>query len=135
MAIRHPERPLLNNPYHVAVIDDDASVRRSLMSLVRSLGHHTAGYPSADAFLANDGTARCDCIVTDIQMPGRDGIALKQELGVRALATPVIMITARDDPALHARAKASGAFAVMRKPLEVDLFINLLERALRHELS
>ncbi|WP_206667833.1 response regulator transcription factor [Sphingomonas glacialis] len=112
------------------MIDDDLSVRRSLMSLVRSLGHVVAGYQSADGFLAEDGLQQCDCIVTDIQMLGSDGIALKREVVRRGSSIPVIMLTARDDLALHARAKASGAFAVLRKPFDVNQFIDLLERAL-----
>ncbi|WP_457351627.1 response regulator transcription factor [Sphingomonas sp. UYP23] len=113
------------------MIDDDPSVRRSLMSLVRSLGYQAAGYPSADEFLAEDGLRGCDCIVTDIQMPGSDGIDLKRAIVGKGSSIPVIMLTARDDPTLHARAKASGAYAVLRKPFEVNQFIGFLESALR----
>jgi FixJ family two-component response regulator len=125
-----PERATLSNLQHVTVIDDDQSLRLSLMSLVRSLGHDADGYHSADAFLNSGQLDRPDCIVTDVQMPGTDGIALKHELDRRGSSTPVIMITARSETSLHGLAKESAPFAILKKPLEMKLFIELLRRAL-----
>lgn len=115
----------------VTIIDDDESVRFSLGSLVRSLGHAVHSYESADAFLAHRDQERSDCIVSDIQMPGTDGIALKHELDARGSVVPMIMITARGELALTEKAYASGVFGLMRKPLDLDPFIEMLEAALR----
>ena len=112
----------------IAIIDDDASLRLALAGLVRSLGYRARDHASAEDFLAaNDDPA---CIVTDIQMPGLSGIELKDRLTETGRETPVIMITARDDEALHARARAAGAFCLLRKPFTGDALIECLEKAL-----
>jgi FixJ family two-component response regulator len=114
----------------ISVIDDDASLRRAIVALVRSLGYQASGHPSAEAFLDSNEVGTSSCIITDIQMPGMDGIELKQTLDSRASTVPVIMITARSEEALLARARASGAACLLRKPFEPDVFVDCLDRAL-----
>ena len=117
-------------PALISVIDDDDSLRLALMGLLRSLGHQVEGYGSAEAFLGSGGAIRSQCIVTDIQMPGMSGIALKHELDQKGVSVPVIMITARPEPLLHARAVEGGAFCLLKKPFETEAFISCLDRAL-----
>jgi len=114
----------------IAIIDDDDSLRRALMGLVRSLGHDVDGFASADAFLATGDPGRFGCIVTDIQMPGLSGIELKQRLTRDGCAAPVIMITARAEPTLQARALESGAYCFLKKPFQADELIACVEKAL-----
>ncbi len=114
----------------ISIVDDDESLRRALVGLVRSLGYRAQGYGSAEAFLADPEALASACVVTDIQMPGLDGIALLRRLLEGGRTTPVIMVTARDEPALHERARASGAFCLLRKPFAGDALIECLERAL-----
>ena len=114
----------------ISIVDDDASLRRGLVSLVRSLGYAASGHASAEDFLATGEAARSACIITDLQMPGMSGIDLKRRLDEEAPAVPVIMITARSEAALLDRARASGAACLLRKPFEPDTFVACLERAL-----
>jgi FixJ family two-component response regulator len=114
----------------ISVIDDDDSLRIALMGLMRSLGHRVEGFASAEAFLDGDAPTRSDCIVTDIQMPGLSGIDLKHRLDDAGSAVPVIMITARPEPLLHARAIESGAFCLLKKPFDTEDFITCLDKAL-----
>ncbi len=114
----------------VSIIDDDDSLRGALVSLVRSLGYGAQGFDSAEQFLAAGGAGGCDCIVTDIHMPGLSGIELKQQLAAEHDATPVIMITARSEPALQERARDSGALCLLTKPFEASELIACIERAL-----
>ena len=114
----------------ISIVDDDESLRQALVGLVRSLGYRAQGYASADAFLACPDAAASDCIVTDIQMPGLSGIELKHRLVAAGRLTPVIMVTARDEAVLHEKARASGAFCLLRKPFAGDALIECLERAL-----
>ncbi|MCE3290347.1 MAG: response regulator, partial [Caulobacter sp.] len=53
----------------IAIVEDDESLRESLVGLVRSLGYRASSFASADLFLAAGEEAACDCIITDIQMP------------------------------------------------------------------
>jgi FixJ family two-component response regulator len=112
----------------ITIIDDDDSLRVALVGLVRSLGYEAREFASAEDFLA--APSQCDCIVTDIQMPGLSGIDLKNELSRKGDATPVIMITARGDAGLEQRARASGASCFLRKPFEASDLISCIEAAL-----
>ncbi|MFC3712299.1 response regulator transcription factor [Sphingoaurantiacus capsulatus] len=114
----------------VSIIDDDDSLRGALVSLVKSFGYGAQGFDSAEQFLAAGGAAGFDCIVTDIHMPGLSGIELKQQLSADHDSTPVIMITARSEPALRERAKDSGALCLLTKPFEASELIACIEQAL-----
>jgi FixJ family two-component response regulator len=114
----------------IAIIDDDASMLNALVSLVRSFGYDADGFVSAEAFLGCGSLRGFACIVSDVQMPGMNGIELKQHLAARQCSTPVIIITARHDQGLEERALASGAACFLRKPVAADALIDCLERAL-----
>ena len=120
----------VSNEPRIAIIDDDESLRLALVGFVRSLGYRATGFASADEFLAAGAAGTSDCIVTDIQMPGLSGIDLKHHLTRAGCRVPVIMVTARTEPALHERALASGALCLLRKPFTDDALIGCLERAL-----
>ena len=115
----------------ISVIDDDASIVSAVVGLVRSLGYRASGHASAEAFLASGEAYSTCCVITDIQMPGMSGIALKQHLATDKILTPVIMITARTEAALLASARASGAFCLLGKPFEPNDLIRCLENALK----
>jgi FixJ family two-component response regulator len=115
----------------VAVIDDDDSFRAALADSLCSLGYGAREFASAEEFIAGDGEGSCDCVVTDIHMPGMSGLELKRLLVSRGSKMPVIMITARAEPGLEAKAASSGAVCLLRKPFESSALIGCLERALK----
>lgn len=119
----------MSQPARISIIDDDSSMRSALVGLVRSYGYGAAAYDSAEAFLQSESRS-CDCIVTDIHMPGLSGIDLKSRLTRERDATPVIMITARTEPALREQATQSGAVCLLQKPFKADDLIACIERAL-----
>jgi FixJ family two-component response regulator len=114
----------------IAVIDDDEPFRTALVESLCSLGYGVRGFASAEEFVAADGEGACDCVITDIHMPGMSGLDLKRQLMARDCRVPVIMITARADPELEARAAAGGAIGLLRKPFEANALLGCLERAL-----
>jgi FixJ family two-component response regulator len=114
----------------VAVIDDDESFRMALVESLSSLGYRTCGFASAEEFIAGGAEAACDCAITDIHMPGMSGFDLKEFLASRASAMPVIMVTARAERNLEAKAAATGATCLLSKPFEAEALIDCLERAL-----
>ena len=114
----------------IAIIDDDEPFRIALVESLESLGYGAHGFASAEEFLAGDGERSCDCVITDIHMPGMSGLDLKRLLASRGCQVPVIMITARAEPELEAKAAASGAICLLRKPFDADALIDCLERAL-----
>jgi FixJ family two-component response regulator len=114
----------------IAVIDDDASFRVALVESLCSLGYDVRGFASAEEFVAPDQEIAFDCVITDLHMPGMSGLDLQQLLAARDCRVPVILITARAEPGLEARAAACGAVALLRKPFASDALLGCLARAL-----
>lgn len=119
------------DPLHIAIIDNDASVRSGIGALVRSAGLQASLFASAEAFLA--ARQPCACVVTDIQMPGMDGLALLEELSRRDMRVPAIVVTGFPEPAIRVRAMAAGAAGFFAKPFESCELIACIERLLREE--
>jgi len=100
---------------YVAVVDDDPSVCRSFSRLLSAAGFQPVTYPSAEAFL-EDGKRPCfDCLVLDIQLEGMSGLELSHRLAAVKDSTPVVFITAHDDPAVRAEALAGGCAGFFSK--------------------
>ena len=113
----------------IAVIDDDESFRTALVESLSSLGYGARGFASAEEFIAVDDAGSCDCVITDIRMPGMSEFDLKRLLAAGGFARPVIMVTARAEPGLESKAAASGAVCLLRKPFETDALMDCLKRA------
>ena len=104
-----------NHNIYVAVVDDDESVCRSFGRLLRTAGFQPITYASAEAFLADTKRPRFDCLVLDIQLGGISGLELSHRLSALNDGTPVVFITAHDDPGVRAEAEASGCAGYFRK--------------------
>ncbi len=102
-------------PIYVAVVDDDESVCRSLGRLLRAAGIRPITYPSGEAFFEDTQHPQFDCLVLDIQLGGMSGIEVAQQLADLADRTPIIFITAHDDPEAREQAQAVGCAAYFRK--------------------
>ena len=100
---------------YVAVVDDDESACRALSRLLRAEGLQAVSYLSAEAFLADAKRPRFDCLVLDIQLGGISGIELHRQLQASGSSTPVIYVTAHDEPETRERALSSGRAAYFRK--------------------
>ena len=112
----------------ISVIDDDESMRFPVAGLVRLFGFEARTYSCAEDFLADEAAEPPCCIITDIHMPGISGIELKRRLD-GASEIPVILITGRSEPHLHAEARASGAVCLLKKPFSADALFEGLRKA------
>jgi FixJ family two-component response regulator len=117
----------------IAIIDDDESLCTALVSLILSVGYSACGFASAEEFLQSGVVGNVGCIIADVQMSGMSGIDLMLHLLKCGYLTPVIMITARTEPVLEERAMASGAAFFLRKPININLLIDCIEKALKPE--
>jgi len=115
----------------IAVIDDDESFRMALVDSLGSLGYAARGFASAEEFIGSEADASCDCVITDIHMPGMSGLDLARLLTARRRGVPVVMVTARSELGIDARATANGAIGLLRKPFKTDVLIDCLEKALK----
>jgi FixJ family two-component response regulator len=102
-------------PTYVAVVDDDENACRALSRLLRADGLQPVTYPSAEAFLADSKRPVFDCLVFDVQLGGISGIELHRQLAASGSSTPVIYVTAHDEPETREQAEATGCAAYFRK--------------------
>ena len=116
----------------VHVVDDDLDVRQSLAFLLGTAGHAVRIYESALAFLAALPDIQAGCIVTDILMPGMDGLELQRRLKELQVALPVIVITGHGDIPLAVEAMKAGAIDFIEKPFAEDTLLNAIHLALAH---
>jgi FixJ family two-component response regulator len=82
-------------PMTLAIVDDDDDVRNALHRLLRALGHHVVGFPSAEAF--ETGAVVVDCVIVDMRLPGLSGLELRDRLRDRTRPTPVVLVTGDAD--------------------------------------
>lgn len=102
----------------VYVVDDDASVRESLSSLIRSAGMAVEVFASPFDFLAQEKLAEFACLVLDVRMPGLDGLALQERIAELGGEIPIIFITGHGDVPLAVRAMKAGAIDFLNKPFD-----------------
>jgi two-component system, LuxR family, response regulator FixJ len=120
----------------VHVVDDDVAVRKSLAFLLASEGLPVRLHESASAFLEEVVGAEAGCVVTDVRMPGIDGIELIRQLKDRGITLPVIVITGHADVPMAVEAMKEGAIDFLEKPFGDDVFLTTVRDALsRHEKS
>jgi two-component system, LuxR family, response regulator FixJ len=117
------DKPLIH------VIDDDAAMRDSLGFLLDVNGFKPLVYDSADAFL-REATEPLGCVVSDIRMPGINGIELVRKLKDRGSACPVILITGHGDVALAVEAMKAGAVDFIEKPFDDAALLDAIRSAL-----
>jgi FixJ family two-component response regulator len=119
----------------VSIVDDDESVRLSIASLVRSLGASVCIFSSASCFLSSDAAAKSSCIVSDIDMPGINGIAMQSILRQRGSLTPIIFLTASSSDLQRSAAMSNGAVCYLEKPLEASDIEEALKLAIGSYLA
>jgi len=112
----------------IAVVDDDHAVRAALNNLLRSAGHETCGFESAEAFLAGDFLRTASCAIMDIRLSAMSGFELKEHLTGLQIALPVIFISGNASPAERARAIELGAVAFLCKPINADILLTYINR-------
>jgi len=117
-------------PYVIAIADDDQRVLASLGELLESAGYSVRLFDSAEAFLRADAVSEIDALISDIRMPGVDGIELQQRVAVMRPELPVILITARSDVNLGGVPGPNNR-GLFRKPVDAAELIKALESALK----
>jgi FixJ family two-component response regulator len=115
----------------ISIVDDDESVRNATKALIRSLGYRVATFASAEEFLASERLRDTACLISDVQMPGVNGIELQERLNASGHRIPIIFMTAFPDDRVRDCAMRSGAVSFMSKPFSEANLIVCLDRALQ----
>ncbi|MGF1475263.1 MAG: response regulator transcription factor [Geminicoccaceae bacterium] len=114
-------------PRLIQLVEDDASVQRSLAALLETWRFEVQVYGDGDRFLGQADACDACCILLDVRLPGRDGLSVLTELRSRGIATPVIVITGHGDVPLAVRAIKSGAQDFIEKPFDGDALVERIQ--------
>lgn len=123
------ERPI------AVVIDDDASIREALDSLLRSIGLRTKLFASPDEFLKSAPPDEPCCMILDVRLPGRSGLDFLQDLHQENINIPVIFITGHGDISMSVRAMKAGAVEFLTKPFREQDILDAVQLALERDRS
>lgn len=114
----------------ILIIDDDASMRKALERLLRSMGYRTRTFSSAQEFLDTDFQSdSVACIVLDVKMPGMSGTDLQKELRKRDLPFPIVFITGHGTIPMSVQAMKHGAVDFLEKPFDEHALVQAISRA------
>jgi FixJ family two-component response regulator len=117
----------------IVVIDDDASIRKSLDNLFRSVGFQVELFASPQEFLQSNRPDRPGCIVLDVRFPGRSGLDMQQELAAANIQLPIIFITGYGDIPMSVRAMKAGAVEFLTKPFRDQDLLDAVGAALEKD--
>ena len=113
----------------IHVVDDDASIRKSLSRLIKAAGFNVRCYSSAMEFLTEPPVEKGACLVLDISMPGMSGLELVSHLEASGSELPVILITAHEDR-YDKFTKSPNAIACLYKPLHEKELMMMIEKGM-----
>src|SRR5918996_1091629 len=114
----------------VFVVDDDASIREALTSLIRSVGLGVETFGSAGEFLNGQRPDAPGCLVLDVRLPGVSGLDLQRELAAAQIDLPIIFITGHGDIPMTVRAMRAGAVEFLTKPFEEEMLLRAIADAI-----
>jgi FixJ family two-component response regulator len=119
----------------IHVVDDDESLRTSLLDLLDAAGFEARGYASTGEFLLHAPPDRLGCVLLDVRLPGPSGLELQAALQRQGVALPVIFLTGHADVASSVRAMKAGAVDFLEKPVGRDTLLDALQRALARDAA
>jgi len=119
----------------VFVVDDDASVRDALSSLIRSVGLRVEVFSSAHEFLREKAPAGPACLVLDMRLPGSSGMDLQRELAAANNPIPIIFITGHGDIPMSVRAMKAGAIEFLTKPFRDEDLLAAIDQAIARDAA
>lgn len=119
----------------VFVVDDDASVRKSLVRLIKAAGYEAEAFGSVGDFLARHPYDGPCCLVLDVRMPGRTGLDLQEALRAAGQRLSIVFITGYRDVPVSVKAMKGGAVDFLTKPVDEGTLLGAIEQAVARTLA
>jgi FixJ family two-component response regulator len=117
-------------PPRISIVDDDASIREALKSLMRSVRFDVEAFASAEEFLASERSGNTSCLILDVYLPGMNGFELQSRLNTERPGIPIIFITAHADEVSRQRALKGGAIDLLGKPVRREALFKAIRSAI-----
>jgi FixJ family two-component response regulator len=119
---------VVSDPIHVAVLDDDPSVRMALVRLLRAVAMDAQAYATSGELFQSIALKRPNCLVLDLQMEEMDGLEVLNCLHQRNFRIPTIIISGLEGKASGEVCKSADVAGFLRKPLEADQLIRMIQK-------
>jgi FixJ family two-component response regulator len=119
----------------VFVVDDDASIREAIKSLIKSVGLRVEAFESAQQFLESKRPEVPGCVILDVRLPGLSGLDLQRELAAHDINLPIIFITGYGDIPMSVTAMKAGALEFLTKPFRDQDLLDAIQKALERDRS
>ena len=117
----------------IAIVDDDASVREGLQSLIRSAGWRVETFVSAQEFLGRRGAEAPSCLILDLQLPGLSGLDLQKRMAEVGLEIPIVFLTGHGNIPASVQAMKAGAVEFLTKPLDEEKLLQAIQEAIERD--
>jgi FixJ family two-component response regulator len=117
----------------VFVVDDDASIRDAVKSLLKSVGLRAATFGSTEEFIKATRQEIPSCLVLDVRLPGMSGLEFQEELAKTGIRIPIIFVTAHGDIPMTSRAMKAGAIEFLPKPFQKKELLDAVHQALERD--
>jgi FixJ family two-component response regulator len=117
----------------VFVIDDDESMRRSLATLLRSVGLDARVFSSPQEFTRAERPDAPGCLVLDVRLPGMSGLAFQEQLAKAGIGLPIIFISGHGDVPMTVRAMKAGAVEFLTKPFDDQVLLDAIHGAIERD--
>jgi FixJ family two-component response regulator len=117
----------------IAIVDDDASVREGLHSLIRSAGWRVETFVSAQEFLGRLGSEAPSCVILDLQLPGLSGLDLQERMAEVGLEIPIVFLTGHGNIPASVQAMKAGAVEFLTKPLDEQKLLQAIQEAIERD--
>ena len=117
----------------IAIVDDDASVREGLESLIRSAGWRVETFVSAQDFLGRLGAEAPSCLILDLQLPGLSGLDLQERMAKVGLEIPIVFLTGHGNIPASVQAMKAGAVEFLTKPLDEQKLLQAIQEAIERD--
>ena len=121
----------MGDPPLIGILDDEEHFRRALTRLLQAHRYRSMDFANGPEFLAESARRRFDCLLLDLAMPGMSGFDVLQEMQKDPASPPAIVITGIDDAEVFERARALRAFECHVKPIQDQVLVGAIERALK----
>ena len=118
---------------HLLIVDDEANTLASLTRAFRIAGHEAAVCDNATRALELAKSQHFDLILSDVVMPGKDGLALLKDLKSHGITVPVVMMSGQADIDMAVRATRLGALDFLEKPISTEKLLLTLENAIKRQ--
>ena len=117
----------------VLIVDDDADIRESLQSLLRSVGLESRAMDSLPDFLKSEPPLGPTCLILDVRLPGRSGLDYQRDLAAANVKLPIIFITGHGDVPMSVQAMKGGAIEFLTKPFRDQDLLDAIQLGLTRD--